>query len=254
MSGQQIEQSKIKFCLSKLCGSKRPKNNDYECIPYEQERSASTKITSPVKALINQNLNRLNHLNKLKKAPAKRNLFNDCVQHEKPQFHSTQIDQSSVNFACEFQYIEKTKVTSTFIQQDTISDDSVESDPSLSQISDESSCFTSSAYSNSNYDSPSSSCSLTRLTAFQVSSDSDDSESFQTLYPSKDNINEADVYICSTAYNAKFKGDISVKYTDRVYLIHANDDFGLVKKVSDSQCGYIPVNCLTTFDNFMKKF
>lgn len=253
MPGQQIEKSKFKFCMSKICGSKRSKNNDYECIPYEQD-----KQTNEVKSLINQNINRLNHLNKLKKAPAKRNLFNDCVENEKPRFHSTQIDQSSVNFACEFQYIENTKITSTLIQHDTISDDSLESDPSLSQISEESSCFSTSGYSNSFYDSPSTTCSQTRITAFEISSDttySDDSESFQTLYPSKDNINDNnDVYICNSAYNAKFKGDISVKYTDRVYLIHANDDFALVKKVSDSQCGYIPVNCLLSFDDFMKKF
>lgn len=216
MSSNQLTKS-LNKCISKLCGNKHPINKDYECLPYEQE----PKTQSPINALITQNINKLNHLNKLKKAPA--SSFNDFVRNEEPQFHSTQLDQSSVSFQ------RPEKVTSTFIHQTTVSNESFSTDPSLSQISDESSCF--------------STC----------SNSSENTESFQTLYTSNE-ITENDVYICNSAYNAKFKGDISVKYTERVYLIHASDDFALVKKINDSQCGYIPVKYLTTLPDFFNKF
>ena len=215
MSSIQLKKS-LNKCLTKLCGNKRANNNDYEYTPYDQTKPA---IPSPIKALINQNINKLNHLNKLKKVPAKRISIN-----EEPQFHSTQLES-------QFQ-----RASSTFIQQ-TIVDESFESDPSLSQISDKSSCF-----SNSDSD----------LT-ISTQSSSDNSELFQTLFTSTVS-NDSNVYICNSAYNAKFKGDISIKYTDRVYLIHANEDFALVKRVNDSLCGYIPVKYLATLDDFISKF
>lgn len=63
---------------------------------------------------------------------------------------------------------------------------------------------------------------------------------------------EATVYVCSENYEAQFQGDLSLKYSERVHVLHVNDDFTLVKKVSTDEKGFVPTSCLALFSTFIK--
>ena len=76
---------------------------------------------------------------------------------------------------------------------------------------------------------------------------------FQTLYPSVNQ--ESEVYVCQLPYTAEFDGDIDLKYTERVQVLHATEDFTLVKKINGSEeRGYVSTRCLTSLEEFIKKF
>lgn len=244
-------------CFSKLC-SKSKANKDYAAIPYEQ----SKKLPSPVRVQVEQNRAKPDHLNKLKKCTAKRNLFNDCVEYKAPDFQSTILEQSSVNFATEFNRFESPKITSTMIQQNTIASfDSVQTSPSLTCISEEST-YSSSAFSNTTYSSPASKRTNTSI----FTNDSSDfeqtqyytnpscaSDAFQDVNPSFfDNYARTDmIYVCIESYEPHFQGDIGLQYSERVNIIHATEEFSLVKKISSQECGYVPSSCLTSFSSFI---
>ena len=61
------------------------------------------------------------------------------------------------------------------------------------------------------------------------------------------------LYVCCKAYRAKMDGDLSLRFTDRVKLIHQNDDIALVKNVLDGKCGYVPRDCITTISEFLSE-
>ena len=246
-----------RLCLSKfICTKSKKVNNDYECLPYEKESPRVVLPTTVVRQQIINNLMKLNKLNTLKKNVAKKNLFADCVQNEAPNFHSTQLDQSSVNFAACFKNIEDSKVTSTVLQESDITDYSSFNSPELSNISEESSAFT-----NPEYSSPFTNSSVFTddsvyqsfgssqyLCASQTSGD------FQSVNPSffdKDNSAPV-VHVCCRSYKAKFDGDIDLEFTERVQILHTNDEFSLVKKITTNECGYVPTECLILFSEFIK--
>ena len=224
---------------------------DYECIPYE---TSVQQMPSPVSVQIKKNLESLNHLNKLKKCPTKRNLFN-C----RPDFQSTQIHQSPVD------RLEKSKITSTVIQQDTINSFD-ESSPNLTCISSETSAFSNSSYFSpeTTYQTRSSMSTSNTSSDFYetqyLDSSSHASNNFQDVNPSffneksATNPSDTSVYVCVKSYDAKFQGDIQLQYTDRVHVIHATEEYSLVKHISSQECGYVPTNCLTSFSQFIKRF
>lgn len=223
-------------CFSKLC-SKSKANKDYESIPYEQ----SKKLPSPVRIQVEQNRARLDHLNKLKKYTTKRDLFNEV-----PDFQSTRLEQS--------------KVTSTMINQDTFSSKQHVS-ASLTYISEEST-YSSAASSNSTYLLPASTGSDTSIFTNDLSdfeqtqyytSSSCASDAFQDVNPSyfeKDAQTDM-IYVCIESYQPKFQGDIGLQYSERVNILHATEEFSLVKKISSQECGYVPSSCLTSFSSFI---
>ena len=242
----------INFCFSKLC-SKSKINKDYEAVPYDQ----TAELPSPVKTQIAQNRSRLDHLNKLKKVTAKRNLFNDCVENKAPDFQSTKLEQSSVNFATEFKQLGASKITSTMIQQNTYASfESEQTAPSLTCISEEESTC-SSAYSDSAYSAPisaGSSIFTTDSSDFEqtqyYTNPSNVSDCFQSVDPPKEFGDM--VYVCIESYQPHFQGDIELKYTERVFVLHATEEFSLIKKISTQECGYVPSGCLTSFSSFIK--
>ena len=59
------------------------------------------------------------------------------------------------------------------------------------------------------------------------------------------------LYVCCIAYTAKFEGDISLNFSDRVKLIHANHDYALVKNILNDKCGYVPLYCIQTITKFL---
>ncbi len=80
-----------------------------------------------------------------------------------------------------------------------------------------------------------------------------ESSDFQMLYSSA--TEESGIYVCQYPYKAEYDGDIELKYTERVHVVHATEEFTLVKKISDSdECGYVSTRCLTSLEEFMKKF
>ena len=63
--------------------------------------------------------------------------------------------------------------------------------------------------------------------------------------------NNDSLYVCCIAYTARFEGDIDLNFSDRVKLIHANQDYALVKNILNDKCGYVPVYCIQTITKFL---
>ena len=62
------------------------------------------------------------------------------------------------------------------------------------------------------------------------------------------------LYVCTMPYQARFEGDLSLKYTDRVRVLHATEDYALVKKINGSyECGYVSTRCLISLSEFLKR-
>ena len=61
------------------------------------------------------------------------------------------------------------------------------------------------------------------------------------------------LYVCCKAFRAKMDGDLSLRFTDRVKLIHKNDDIALVKNILNGKCGYVPRDCITTISEFLNE-
>ena len=245
------------FCLMKafkMCKSSKSSVN-YEAIPYEKPQD---NCDSAIKRQIELNRAKLQNLNNLKKQTTVRSLFTN----EMPQFQSTQLEQSTGEESQAFYYLNVTdKITSTVIQH---SSDSMVADeePSLSQIND----MSNSAFSNSYYRSPmarrstsSNSDETSTLSgdSFEQSQDFSNSFSsadFQDVQPSFFDKDEAVVLVCNKPYIAKLEGDLSLKYADRVQLLHQNGQVVLVKNLLTGVCGYVPTQNLISLENFLNMF
>ncbi len=213
---QRNEKKSIKFCLGNLCGLNQGVNKDYEIIQYKKEVPNQLALRSGTpKPTKNKISRRLTHLNKL---TTRRNLIHD------PVFHSTNISHNNVS--------EESESNSYKEFDGTFSDDS-----------------TTFAFSNSIYDSPVSS----RFSESANSSSntcSDESAPFSLPIHQK-----MEVYVCKSPYTAKYEGDISLKYTERVNILYATEEFTLVKKIDGANVfGYVSTACLTSLQDFIKSF
>lgn len=249
MPSQQITKRKNKLCLAtfKICG--KSTSRDYECIPYENkpiEASKQRLLTSPIKAQINKNRLKLDHLNKLKVSISKRNFYGT-----KPEYNSTRIQQEPIT-----QRLQSNKLTNTIIKNEITIGDS----PSLSTISDHSTISNSSTGSSTQFDSSfstnqSSSSYYTDSSLSQYTIDtSDDSSSIQSVKSTYLNQFDVNILVCVEQYQATFQGDINLQYSERVRVVHANEDYALVKKITTQECGYVPTSCLTSYSEFIKSF
>jgi hypothetical protein len=206
MPSQEIKKSN-KFCFSQFLCSKNSNSKDYECLPYEEENNKITSIKPEVQAQIIKNRAKLTHLNKLTKQTTSATL--NKFYNQQPEFQSTKIEQTVI---CH-------KITNTLIKQNTISSFN-NTDLCLSNISEESSLSTdSSEYSSSNI----------YLSSSSSSSDSDVFESCRSEIP------YSDIYVCCQTYQPKCQGDISLEYAERVYVLHATEEFALIKKINKEQ-------------------
>jgi hypothetical protein len=67
------------------------------------------------------------------------------------------------------------------------------------------------------------------------------------------------LFVCKLAYQAKFEGDISLQFADRVRLLHgivdqkaiSANDYVLVENISNGKCGYVPGRNLATVASFL---
>ncbi len=233
-------------CLSKfqICTKSSKTNNlDYECLPYDVKSvpvTNTTKLPTPIKVQIDQNLTKLDQLNHLKKQNAKRNLFNYTIEDGTPNFQSTKYDQSTLSG---FQKFDESKITSTVLQKTNYLTESLV--PDLSNIVEET--------SNNTY----TACESTFGSTQYLTAASCNSDNFKSVNPSffdksvKQNLQPNSIYVCVRSYTARFQGDVNLQYSERVNVVHANEDFAFVKKLRGLECGYVPSDCLVALNEFL---
>lgn len=224
-----------KFCLFTGCAASktRPSNKDYECLPYEptepkkqqQKQEQPTCEPTPAKVQSTQNRASLRHLNKLlkQKTGTSRAPF-------APVIESTRVEQSLVRYpAINQRHGITARTASTVIQRTLYRDSSQTIEPGLSLISEQSSCFSK----------PRASCTA----------------SFQPLYPSPSIQAESTaVYVCVRPYSPRHQGDIPLRYSERVHVLHVTDDYVFVKLIGDRHdCGYVAASSLLLMSDFMKR-
>ena len=184
---------------------------------------------------------------------------------ENPQFQSTQIESSVVTIDSFYttalnstndEIKAHNKISSTLIP--TTQPFQLEDEyPSLSQINEEESEIEEqSAFTNQYYTSPiisrSVSCSTGSSSSLSFSSVV---FSEPTVYQSQsDSLNTTNekLHVCILAYKAKFEGDLTIEFAERVKILHnVNADFALVKNITTNKCGYVPNKCLSSLSDFL---
>ncbi len=184
---------------------------------------------------------------------------------ENPQFQSTQIESSVVTIDSFYttalnstndENKAHNKISSTLIP--TTQPFQLEDEyPSLSQINEEESEIEEqSAFTNQYYTSPIISRSVSCSTASSSSlSFSSVVFSEPTVYQSQsDSLNTTNekLHVCILAYKAKFEGDLTIEFAERVKILHSvNADFALVKNITTNKCGYVPNKCLSSLSDFL---
>ena len=244
-----------------LC-NKSNKSNDYDSIPYENKPiQTGTKI---------EFLDAEKSSKSLKKQPAKINLLNYHQDFQRPEFHSTKIEQS-IEISNNPEIIDQfkpEKITSTFIQKPSMT--ICTNDPELSVIDesnlDYESNDSSNAYSNQSYASPilrrqfnltpqslySSSLGFSQSCDF---SDSADSEQFNSINTEIFDEDESDLtYACCVSYDAQIQGDLTLRFSERVKLLHYEENFSLVQNLHTKTCGYVPTYCIMKLSRFLRDF
>lgn len=201
---------------------------------------------------------------------------------ENPKFQSTQIEQSTLNSSSTTAYLQENKISSTLLQsvQPFQTEDQ---EPELSRIQEEENELEhSNAVSNLYYTSPilsrsipssESSLSFTSVqftdpTFYHSTSDifgepqsfecdskqfkSATSSVFNSINQSREQHGQDQLHVCILAYQAKFEGDLSLQFAERVKILHnVNNEYALVKNISTNQCGYVPNECLSTLNDFL---
>lgn len=240
--------------------------DDYDEIPVDTEiKSGYTLSVNQIE----QNRQKLENLNKLKKQTTKIILFNDHVEFQVPNFHSTHLEHSSINATCQFQPMNNNKAASTFNRDISSSFYSVNSENGLSRIDeatfeDYEQTMSRTAFSNSQYESPEADRKSYRSQGLSTSrSTFQDTQEFTASFTSHDfqsansdffdeSIETEVVYVCKASYSAQAHGDLSLRFTDRVHILQVNGNYALVRNVFNQECGHVPVKCLQTLDEFMR--
>ena len=76
---------------------------------------------------------------------------------------------------------------------------------------------------------------------------------FQELNATQVSPATSHVYVCCIGYKSEFEGDIDLKYSERVNVLHAGPQFALVKKINaHHECGYVAIRSLTSLSEFLK--
>ena len=178
-----------------------------------------------------------------------------------PQFHSTQIEKTTSlidnNNSLYFSSLEVSnypkKISSTML--DKPSQFYITAEMSQSQIDydrdDNCAC---SAFANATYSSPIVQRSMSSSTDSGSSQPScyhsANSQSFQNDFFCND---PSQLFVCIIPYRAKFQGDISLYYAERVKIILINNGLSLVQNISTKVCGYIPNNCIMPMKKFLNQ-
>ena len=132
-----------------------------------------------------------------------------------PHFHSTRLEHPR-----------SSKITSTVIQHSYCSD--LDADPSMSQINEDSTIGSECSSS-----SPSSSF------------ENDAVDSAMPIHKT---------LVCIKPHIATVEGDMPLRYTDRVQLLHENNGVLLVRNLLTGSCGYVPAHHLISLEQFLASF
>ena len=116
------------------------------------------------------------------------------------------------------------KITSTVIQHSNCSD--LDADPSMSKINEDST-FGSECSSSSS--------------SFEV-------EAIDSAMPVHKTL------VCIKPHIATMEGDMPLRYTDRVQLLHENNGVLLVRNLLTGSCGYVPAHHLISLEQFLASF
>lgn len=60
------------------------------------------------------------------------------------------------------------------------------------------------------------------------------------------------ILACCYSYVAKYEGDMSISFADRVQLIKESNEYCLVKHLETKQFGYVPRACICNVNEFLK--
>lgn len=239
--------------------------DDYDEVPVHMEIKSGRNLVTQIE----QNRQKLENLNKLKKQTTKIILFNDHVEFQVPNFHSTHLEQPSINTTCQFQPMNNNKAASTFNRDISSSFYSVNSENGLSRIDeatfeDYEQTMSRTAFSNTQYESPEADRKSYRSQGLSTSrSTFQDTQEFTASFTSHDfqsansdffdeSLEPEVVYVCKASYTAQAHGDMSLRFTDRVHVLQVNGDYALVRNVFSQECGHVPIKCLQTLDEFMR--
>ena len=254
----------IKSCLNPM-----KQNKDYEFVSYEQQtpevkRNVKLNNVEPI-IQIEYNQIETDQMIGLKKQQARVNLMNQFNQETiKPQFQSTRIIENSLNndYTLYFSPLKSNKASSTRINQTF--DSLLTNDLTTSQIESSYNSVTNSLYfsppikQNSSLISSDESYYSNEDTFSQTQSFSCDSNQFHSVkssfFEQVPEQEENQIYVCTIPYQAKFQGDLNVNYSDRLKLIHSNQDYSLVQNISTKQCGYVPKISIILLTNFLNQF
>jgi len=230
---------KLNLCTKKASYDKKL---DYEFAPYE---------TQPVEAA-------LSHLDTYESQhPTERISVSAHLQSNKSQFDSNitafrtiYAQLSSANLNNQAQYLQQ-RSSSSFSNNQISYNEEVLTDVPI---------YENNAFSNEDYSSELSSplqSSVVSKSTSKCSCYNDcscvESNCSQLNNESYFDIDNEKLYVCCKAYNAKMDGDLSLRFTDRIKLIHQNDDIALVKNILNGKCGYVPRDCITTISEFLSE-
>ncbi len=228
---------KLNLCTKK---ASYDKNLDYEFAPYEPqsvEKALSNSIIYPRKLFSEQ-------------MPISTNLQNSQSQIDSniSAFRTIYTQLSNANLHNQANYLHPRSLSNNqnYFDQDDV----------LPNIP----IYENTAFSNDEYSSDSSSplqSSVVSKSTSKCSCYNDcscvESNCSQVNNESYFDIDNERLYVCCKAYNAKMDGDLSLRFTDRIKLIHQNDDIALVKNILNGKCGYVPRDCITTISEFLSE-
>ena len=66
-----------------------------------------------------------------------------------------------------------------------------------------------------------------------------------------DSNKDEELYVCCVSYEAKDNSEVTLDFADRVKIIYEKQEMVLVQNITNGQCGYVPMHCIISLDNFL---
>lgn len=126
-------------------------------------------------------------------------------------------------------------------------------------LSDSEESYSNNAFSNYDYASPPS---QTDLEAYFLTVEStniyENKDFYEQPTPKRLKFDQVDaefnptmLYVCFKDFDSIIQGDLSLRFSDRVKLLHTGDEYSLVKNVLSNRCGYVPNQCIQPLEKFL---
>lgn len=262
-----IKKLNFKGIKLNLCTKKAPydKNIDYEFVPYDSQ---------PVEQPLATTKNKTNPNNHMQSSMYLPNENNSVIENKENRF-----EENITAFRTIYNQLSSANLLASSLNQKSFMSltklEGMDLEPVM--ISNEHDNY---AYDNADYSSPFQSSIVSKSTSVCSCNDcscTGSSCSYRDSFMSKDTATASEVgandtaqindmnnesyfesenerlYVCCKAYKAKMDGDLSLRFTDRIKLIHQNDDIALVKNILNGKCGYVPRDCITSISEFLSE-